>query len=106
MKFKKKIKCDKCGSMQKNLYGEKINLCRKCFNKSGAVHIISGPVIFDEYLDVFINIRQINLTRSQSDKLIARLDSLFPCRNKKQKFSQVSKYIRILILNDIESKLN
>lgn len=105
MRFKNKIKCEECGNLSRNLYGKEFNLCRRCFNKGKKIISKGMPIIFEEKLNVSIQPTQIYITKSHGNKLEKRLNKIFPNRPKnKYRFSKISQYIRMLILNDIDSE--
>ena len=102
MKVKSKVKCSECGRLCSNIYGPNLDLCRICFNKSKfQTKIPQGPLIFDQDLSIQINLGSVNVTEDQGDNINQRLDYLFPDRPKNNKFSKMSSYLRLLILNDI-----
>lgn len=98
--------CEHCNrKIRRNRVTKKGEIvCYNCYVKSTSFNVIGGPLVFDEMLDVIINLGQFNLTKLQSEKLIKRLDDVFPERKKDSKFSKLSLYLRVLVLNDIGSQ--
>lgn len=104
MRLKQKAKCTSCCNYYHNVYGPKLDLCRACFNRGNFQTMIpKGPLIFNEEVSVNINIA-IGVTDTQSKQIERRLNYLFPERKKEWKFSKINNYIRLLILNDIDSQ--
>ncbi len=105
MKSKDKFKCSSCGKLTHGLYGPQLELCYNCFSKGKfETRIPNGPLIFDEVLSIAINPGQFNITEGQSEILEERLNYLFPDRRKDHRFSSISKYLRLLVLNDLGSQ--
>lgn len=99
-----KYKCEECKGKTKNLHGPMKNLCRKCFFKSDYIHLIPGPLIFEEDVDVVVQPSSFGITETHAKLLEKRLEELFPKRGKIHRFTKITKYLRLLVLSDIATQ--
>jgi len=97
----KKYSCEKCNKNFKYLHGPERSLCYNCYNKN---RIPNGPIIFNEPVNKAIQANTILITTSQFNILEKRLKYLFPLStNKTHNLPNISKYLRELILNDLQN---
>jgi len=94
-------RCIECKNVTSRFHGLNRNLCYKCFVKSSQRHILGGPLIFEDCVDTKIQATEISITKQHAKQLEKRLNELFPERSKTHRFAKASRYIRLLILNDL-----
>ena len=93
-----KYPCESCGRKFRHLHGMDENLCFNCATKT---RIPTRSQIFIEPLNQNVHI-YTTLTKSQHNTLKKRLLFLFPFSKSKGVLPFVSRYVRELILDDLQ----